>query len=96
MKLFNKRSDAVIISHDSEGLGAVVVSGADSNITSQLYFIFHSGISYTRFLKASKAFTVNMCGVSSFTLTFLFNLLLSYESSTSLFTPVDFQFQRSS
>ena len=46
---FNKRSDAVILFPDSEGLGAAVVAGVGSNLTQP------SGISYfslyTSFLK---------------------------------------------
>ena len=41
MKLvFNKRSGAVVMSPDSEGLGAAVVAGVGSNLTQP------SGISY--------------------------------------------------
>ena len=31
--IFNKRSGAVVMSPDSEGLGAAVVAGVDSNLT---------------------------------------------------------------
>ena len=47
--IFNQRSDAVVMSTDSEGLGAAVVAGLGSNLTQP------SGISYfylyTFFLK---------------------------------------------
>ena len=50
MKLvFNKRSGVVVMSPDSEGLGAAIVAGAGSNLTQPcgiLYFFL-----YTFFLK---------------------------------------------